>query len=249
MRKNVLSALQEIIDVYAGLRAQGHDSKESLQFLRLKIDTLSRQEQMEFVRKVREWEENKAKAQQTDNAHPKIKPLQKKPVAGDSQKQAESPETLPIDPELMRQIRQQLPVKHAPTSTHDLGAQEPGWDTFFSDESILSLTNPETNVSVNVRPQQYRHDVVVGRGDESFTPDVDLTSLNAANSGVSRMHMSIHYDANQSTLSVMDMKSTNGTFINGVQLHPQEIRILRHGDELRLGRLVLIVHFYFSETR
>ncbi|MCC6612253.1 MAG: FHA domain-containing protein [Anaerolineae bacterium] len=244
-----MSALQEIIDVYAGLRAQGHNSKESLQFLRLKIDTLSSQEQTEFVRQVRAWELKRAAERKTGDSRPKIKPLQK-PASNDPFQQTEGPETLPITPEQMKEIRrQQPPARRAPTGTHDLGDQQSGWDTFFSHESVLSLTNPETNISLDVHPQRHRHDVVLGRGDESFAPDVDLTVLDAAQHGVSRIHMTMHYDASQSTLSVMDMKSTNGSFINGVQLFPQEIRVLRHGDELRLGRLVLIVHFYFSETR
>ncbi len=246
---NVLSVLQEIIDVYAGLRAQGHESKQSLEFLRSKLDTLSSHEQTEFVRQIHEWEKRRAEEPQANDTRPKIKPLQKKPAPIDQQKPADGTETLPVAPEQMRQVRQQLPPKHTPTGTHDLGDHQPGWDTFYTQESVLSLTNPDTNVSINVHPQRHPHDIVIGRGDESFAPDVDLTALDATKLGVSRMHVSIHYDANQATLSIMDMQTTNGTFINGVQLHPQEIRILRHGDELRLGRLVLIIHFYFSETR
>jgi pSer/pThr/pTyr-binding forkhead associated (FHA) protein len=44
------------------------------------------------------------------------------------------------------------------------------------------------------------------------------------------------------------MNSANGTFVNGQRLHPQEVRVLRHGDELRLGRMVFQTLFHQSST-
>ena len=42
---------------------------------------------------------------------------------------------------------------------------------------------------------------------------------------------------------VSDLGSANGSFINGQRLLAKEIRVLRHGDELRLGKLVMTVSF------
>ncbi|MCA9903964.1 MAG: FHA domain-containing protein [Anaerolineae bacterium] len=241
-----LSVLQELIEIYAGLRTQGNDSKRALEILRVKIASLSTQEQAEFVRQVRQWETRRAEARAKDDTRPKIKPIEKKTLT--SQGETTGSKTLPVAPELRQQIHADLKAR-AMTGTHDLGDREAGWDTFFAAESVMSLTDPKTNVSLKVRPQLHEHDIVIGRGDASFAPDVDLTALDAAKLGVSRMHLTVHYDAKQSTLSITDMDTTNGTFINGVRLLPQEVRVLRHGDELRLGRLIMIVHFYFAEAR
>jgi pSer/pThr/pTyr-binding forkhead associated (FHA) protein len=113
---------------------------------------------------------------------------------------------------------------------------------------VLVLMVHGTNVSFKVRPQKLDHDLVIGRSDASVQPDIDLTDYGAAGMGVSRMHVSVHYEPKHASLSVTDMNTLNGTFINGVQLHPQEVRVLRHGDELRLGQLRLTVHFYFAEA-
>ena len=44
-------------------------------------------------------------------------------------------------------------------------------------------------------------------------------------------------------LKVIDLGSANATFINGQKLIAHQARILRDGDELRLGHLVIRVHF------
>jgi pSer/pThr/pTyr-binding forkhead associated (FHA) protein len=42
----------------------------------------------------------------------------------------------------------------------------------------------------------------------------------------------------------VDRASANGTFVNGQRLHRNEVRVLRNGDDIRLGRLVLSAKFY-----
>lgn len=73
------------------------------------------------------------------------------------------------------------------------------------------------------------------------TPDIDLADFGAIEKGVSRIHASIH--ASEDTLTIMDMGSRNGTHLNGQRIAPGQQRILRDGDELRLGKLVAYVHF------
>jgi hypothetical protein len=119
-----------------------------------------------------------------------------------------------------------------------------GDTTFFSAESTLVLVVRSTNFTFRVMPQKFSHAPVVGRSDNaSFVPDLDLSDQNAAELGVSRMHIELQYDRKENTLTLVDMKSSNGTFINGLRVYPQERRVLRHGDELRLGRLVMHVYF------
>ncbi|NJL93362.1 MAG: FHA domain-containing protein [Anaerolineae bacterium] len=45
------------------------------------------------------------------------------------------------------------------------------------------------------------------------------------------------------TLTLVDNNSVNYTFINGERVHPHERRVVRDGDELRLGKLTLRVSF------
>jgi len=54
---------------------------------------------------------------------------------------------------------------------------------------------------------------------------------------VSRRHAQIH--CSQSGCTVIDLGSTNGTFVNGRPLAPREQHPLRPGDELRVGPVML----------
>ncbi|MBC7870028.1 MAG: FHA domain-containing protein [Chitinophagaceae bacterium] len=85
--------------------------------------------------------------------------------------------------------------------------------------------------------------VVLGRTDLNarFHPDIDLTPYGALDRGVSRGHARLHIDDDK--LFVTDLGSTNGTFLAGKRLQPDEPTILRKGDELLLGRLAIQVLF------
>jgi predicted component of type VI protein secretion system len=45
------------------------------------------------------------------------------------------------------------------------------------------------------------------------------------------------------SLRLADLNSPNFTFLNNQKLIPNQSRILRDGDEIRLGRLVMTVQF------
>jgi hypothetical protein len=72
-------------------------------------------------------------------------------------------------------------------------------------------------------------------------PDLDLNKYGAFFHGVSRKHVLITKDGN--LLQIEDLGSTNGTYLNGTKLFPHQPRMLRDGDELCLGHLVMRVHF------
>jgi pSer/pThr/pTyr-binding forkhead associated (FHA) protein len=87
-----------------------------------------------------------------------------------------------------------------------------------------------------------KRDYILGReGQESDSPDVNLSPHGAREKGVSRKHASLRVDRRQ--LLLMDLGSSNGTWLNGSQLAPQEPSRLESGDEIRLGKLVLKVKF------
>lgn len=70
---------------------------------------------------------------------------------------------------------------------------------------------------------------------------IDLSPYKARENGVSRHHALISKD--QDLIKVMDLKSTNGSFLNEARMLPFQPRILRDGDELRLGLLILQIKF------
>ncbi len=79
----------------------------------------------------------------------------------------------------------------------------------------------------------------VGRADATsqFYPDIDLTAYNGLEQGVGRRHLRLFVQNGQ--VYVEDLDSTNGTFLNGQKLAAHSMQVVRNGDELRLGRLVV----------
>lgn len=90
--------------------------------------------------------------------------------------------------------------------------------------------------------------IIVGRADpkRGVTPEVDLTPFAAHTLGVSRQHACISVKADR--VVVRDLKSANGTFLNGHVLAPEEEYRLRHGDQLSFGQLHLQVLFSVTPT-
>lgn len=85
--------------------------------------------------------------------------------------------------------------------------------------------------------------ITLGRADSNNenNPDVDLVPYGALEKGVSRQHAAI--ELNEDTLLLFDVGSSNGTYLNGQRLLPNQPRVLRDGDEVRLGKLVAHVYF------
>ena len=86
-------------------------------------------------------------------------------------------------------------------------------------------------------------EILIGRQDaESDTfPDIDLTPYRAVEKGVSRRHAKIVFD--NDGLSIEDMGSVNGTFLNGERIVPYKAMTLSSGDVVQLGTLVFQVFF------
>jgi len=91
--------------------------------------------------------------------------------------------------------------------------------------------------SGQILPLADRTEFTLGRVSESqpIMPDIDLTPYQAYACGVSRLHAVIKRENNQ--VKVMDLGSSNGTYLNGKRLEPNIIQTLNHGDMLSLGKL------------
>ncbi|MBN1565394.1 MAG: FHA domain-containing protein [Anaerolineae bacterium] len=113
-----------------------------------------------------------------------------------------------------------------------------------SHQGTISLYIQGRNLPLKLEPDAH---IVLGRRD---TPDdtfvtVDLTPADGRRLGVSRRHAVIHMAGD--TITVEDLGSSNGTFINDERLTPGQPAPLLSGDKLRLGKLVIMFVYYFPQ--
>ncbi|MCS6835535.1 MAG: FHA domain-containing protein [Anaerolineae bacterium] len=85
--------------------------------------------------------------------------------------------------------------------------------------------------------------LTIGRTDPDTgeSPPINLDDCDARNLGVSRYHAFIV--RLEGALHLVDNNSANGTYLNGQKLVANQPRILRDGDDIRLGHLVVRVSF------
>ncbi len=133
-----------------------------------------------------------------------------------------------------------MPTRKLDAGNSELAAKAT-WGTarFGQDASIIVHVNDVADPLI-IQPARR---TVLGRQDANSAqrPDVDLSPYGALEKGVSRIHAVIA--RSEGTLTLMDMGSVNGTHLNGQRLLPDEPRVLRDGDEIRLGKLVAHVYF------
>lgn len=71
---------------------------------------------------------------------------------------------------------------------------------------------------------------------------LDLTPFGAYQKGVSRRHAEISFTHDQQ-LVLVDLGSSNGTYLNVERLVPHQQYILHDGDQICLAELVISVHY------
>src|SRR5436305_10614505 len=87
-----------------------------------------------------------------------------------------------------------------------------------------------------------RPEYILGReGHEQVVPDLNLNPYGARDKGVSRVHAALRRDGSQVLL--IDLGSTNGTRLNGKLLAAHQPVRVASGDEISLGKLVLMISF------
>jgi hypothetical protein len=107
-------------------------------------------------------------------------------------------------------------------------------------ENVLILQLEDDAMPIVV---QIRDEIILGRVTEQGdnVTYINLTPYGADEVGVSRRHARLLRD--HKSVYLMDLKSTNGTRLNGEPLSPSVERQLRDGDEIMLGRLRLYIYF------
>lgn len=120
---------------------------------------------------------------------------------------------------------------------------DPKWGrSRFTEEMALEVWLHETD-----KRDRFSYDntkkVLIGRRDPrvGFQPHVDLSAFNAEGLGVSRQHAMI--ERHEGVLMLVDLGSRNGTYLNGKLVRPNDPRIVRSGDEIRVGYILLHIRF------
>ena len=134
-----------------------------------------------------------------------------------------------------------IPTRRVENDPDESSAKSTWGSARFQQGSTIILHIHDAADPVTIAPSSR---VIFGRTDNNstFIPDVDFSPYGALEKGVSRQHAAL--EINEDTLMLLDVGSSNGTFLNGQRLLPNQPRVLRDGDEVRLGKL--ITHIYFK---
>lgn len=106
----------------------------------------------------------------------------------------------------------------------------------------LLLTEEKTGTKFRITQDQLRG-TVLGRASQAtgFRPTIDLTGVDGHKQGVSRHHATVSKRDN--LLVIVDHNSTNGTYLNGQRLVPEQPRVVRDNDLIRIGHISLRVTY------
>ena len=125
----------------------------------------------------------------------------------------------------------------------------------IAESNIDDTLIPEDGIAVyaagSPRPIYLRFDkeLVFGRKHEN-TPDevlLDLTDMDGYQMGVSRRHAMIRRA--ETGYEIVDLASTNGSWLNDERLVPNQPYQLASGSQLRFGRMRLLVLYNPSSKR
>jgi len=115
-----------------------------------------------------------------------------------------------------------------------------GTKTFEGQAQLTLELNGKRQQVVMLYDQE---EISVGRVDRftSRLPSINLTSIGAWENGVSRQHAALRRSGDN--LFIIDLDSTNGTYLNNDRLIPYQPRMLHDGDVLRFGLFEVQVQF------
>lgn len=249
--------MQEVFSEYIRMRSNGLEAKAVLHALRPYIEPLTSSERETLAGQIRTWESGSG-----DSPTIPMRPIRNATEPNKPIKKLQPQSPPPPSPEGEAPTVHGMPtIKAQETSAKrgdSLGELAGQFDTrvlvdqsqrqsedYFGPDYVLALKVRGFDQPITLRPQQMGREIVIGRSvaGSAMTPDVDLAKLGGEEQGVSRLHLAMRYDRENDSIHIYDLGSSNGSHINGQRLNPQEVRFLRDGDQLRLGRMVMLVHF------
>lgn len=104
----------------------------------------------------------------------------------------------------------------------------------------LILREIKSNTKFHIKVDELS-EIVIGRANRKtdYVPTVDLSVVDGHKYGVSRRHATLR--RNGGLLLLYDHHSVNGTFLNGQKLVPEQSRIVRDKDVIRISGVSLQV--------
>ena len=145
------------------------------------------------------------------------------------------------DEELKLRVLPRKPPRPQPSAKRETTRMNYARDFFGPRTSLLMYfrNNPKP-LRVTIAGED---ELFIGRAtaNSAMSPEIDLSPVNAAEYGVSRMHAAITRRNNQ--LLIVDLESMNFTHVNGLRLLPNEVRALQDGDEIWFAQLRCQIRF------
>ncbi|MBI5931149.1 MAG: FHA domain-containing protein [Chloroflexi bacterium] len=240
--------VQDLFEAFVYMRRQGAAPDHALQELKRLRPIISTAEREQIANLIRQWEMNEG-LHHPPNPGAKIVPPPPKPVP-----------TPPADttditcPQCGKTNPHHAGYCYAcGTLLIKAGAMQGTQQFIVEDEGLTGTTfGSLSNLILKVQgfddapiklAMDESKEMIIGRtaADSVLVPDVDLTKYDGKDMGVSRVHATLRY--RDTAITITDMGSVNHTYLNGERVYPQEVRVLRDGDELKLGRLIVRVIF------
>lgn len=131
--------------------------------------------------------------------------------------------------------------------------QNENWLDKFDEElphQVIDLTDRKVSIALYLSGMdklfrlEGKSDFILGRKIKDSTEiiDIDFEPYQGYAKGVSRVHAKITISG--TLVTITDMRSSNGTYVNFKRLMPAKSYTLAHGDILSLGSLILQYHNY-----
>lgn len=238
-----MNSLEDILAEYVRIRQHGLNVEEALLTLKTYVEPLDSAKREALSQLIRSWEKGALKLEDVlngDTNPPKTDQIIWLRCSNCDKKNRAKEVFCYNCGEIL-----QRDTKHAESSFEGDDTEDIFPSEYFSEGSIIILDAQNADEHFELRPQLQEGRITIGRGTQSrgIAPNVSFTSAKSVELGVSRLHLAIHFDKYNHLLKVEDLDSANGTFINNQRLYPDEHRILRNRDELRLGRMILNVKY------
>lgn len=116
-------------------------------------------------------------------------------------------------------------------------AEDPDYEGEYGQTVYMEYAEPES-ASHRLYSADGRILGTIGKGGTIIGKQKEGVDLIVEDESVSRMHACIRMENDRFILE--DLNSTNGTFKNGLRLQPYEKRRLEPGDEIQLGKLLMV---------
>ena len=143
----------------------------------------------------------------------------------------------------VREVTGTLPDSYDDFLDAPAPATEPFMDFEIPSKGIV-LLNLENGQLITTREEKA---FILGRVSAEIKTDeplVDLTQYGALELGISRVHAMVRQS--EDGYQIIDLESSNGTWLENQRLMPKQPYPLESGDRIRIGRLNILA-FYLQE--